>query len=49
VVAPDARGHGASDRAPADGSRAAHVPDAGHDVHLDNPDAWRKALTEFLA
>ncbi|MEV4627111.1 alpha/beta hydrolase [Micromonospora sp. NPDC049523] len=25
------------------------VPGAGHDVHLDSPDPWRAALTEFLA
>lgn len=30
VVAPDARGHGDSERAPADVSRAAHVADAAH-------------------
>jgi pimeloyl-ACP methyl ester carboxylesterase len=25
------------------------VPDAGHDVHLDAPEAWRAALERFLA
>ncbi|WP_211349531.1 alpha/beta fold hydrolase [Micromonospora pisi] len=27
---------------------AVEVPGAGHDVHLDSPDAWRAALTAFL-
>lgn len=25
------------------------IPDAGHDLHLDNPTAWRAALEQFLA
>lgn len=25
------------------------IPDAGHDLHLDNPAAWRKALETFLS
>ncbi len=24
------------------------IPQAGHDLHLDNPDAWREALQAFL-
>jgi pimeloyl-ACP methyl ester carboxylesterase len=24
------------------------IPDAGHDVHLDQPGEWRAALTRFL-
>jgi pimeloyl-ACP methyl ester carboxylesterase len=24
------------------------VPDSGHDVHLDQPAAWRRLLEEFL-
>jgi pimeloyl-ACP methyl ester carboxylesterase len=30
------------------GSRLAEIPDAGHDVHLDQPDHWHAVLGEFL-
>ena len=29
-------------------ARLVEVADAGHDVHLDQPDGWRAALSEFL-
>ncbi len=25
------------------------IPDAGHDLHLDQPRAWRRTLAGFLA
>lgn len=28
--------------------RAVRIAGAGHDVHLDSPDAWRAAVTDFL-
>jgi pimeloyl-ACP methyl ester carboxylesterase len=31
------------------GARLAEIPDAGHDVHLDQPDQWHAALGDFLA
>jgi pimeloyl-ACP methyl ester carboxylesterase len=31
------------------GARLAEIPDAGHDVHLDQPDRWHAVLGEFLA
>lgn len=31
------------------GARLTEIPDAGHDVHLDQPDHWHAVLTEFLA
>jgi pimeloyl-ACP methyl ester carboxylesterase len=31
------------------GSRLVEIPDAGHDVHLDQPGRWRAAVEEFLA
>jgi pimeloyl-ACP methyl ester carboxylesterase len=30
-------------------ARLVEIPDAGHDLHLDQPGAWRKALEGFLA
>lgn len=35
----------------AEAAPSAHIAtiDAGHDVHLDNPEAWSDALTRFLA
>lgn len=30
------------------GARLVEVPDAAHDLHLDRPDEWRRALTDFL-
>jgi pimeloyl-ACP methyl ester carboxylesterase len=30
-------------------ARLAEIPDAGHDVHLDQPDHWHAVLGEFLA
>lgn len=30
------------------GTRLVEMPDAAHDVHLDRPEDWRQALTEFL-
>ncbi len=29
-------------------ARIAEIPDAGHDVHLDNADGWRIRLADFL-
>jgi pimeloyl-ACP methyl ester carboxylesterase len=29
-------------------ARFIEIPDAKHDLHLDSPEAWRKALTAFL-
>ena len=29
-------------------ARCVEVPGAGHDVHLESPEAWRRAVTEFL-
>lgn len=31
------------------GSRLVEIPDAGHDVHLDQPARWRAAVEDFLA
>jgi pimeloyl-ACP methyl ester carboxylesterase len=31
------------------GARLAEIPDAGHDVHLDQPDRWYAVLGDFLA
>ena len=31
------------------GSRLVEIPDAGHDVHLDQPALWRAAVEKFLA
>jgi pimeloyl-ACP methyl ester carboxylesterase len=31
------------------GARFVDIPDAKHDVHLDRPEQWRAALSEFLA
>lgn len=31
------------------GARAVEIADAGHDVHLDQPEAWRTTLARFLA
>ena len=30
------------------GSRVAEIADAGHDVHLDQPERWRAAVGDFL-
>jgi pimeloyl-ACP methyl ester carboxylesterase len=30
-------------------ARYVELPDAGHDLHLEQPEAWRKLLLEFLA
>jgi pimeloyl-ACP methyl ester carboxylesterase len=30
------------------GSRVAEIADAGHDVHLDQPERWRAAVEDFL-
>lgn len=56
VVIPEQRGHGRSDRQPADMSRAAFVrsrlveiANAGHDIHLDQPERWRQALETFIS
>lgn len=29
-------------------ARLVEVPNAKHDVHLDRPDEWRRALSDFL-
>ena len=31
------------------GAKLVEIADAGHDVHLDRPAEWRRALTEFLS
>jgi pimeloyl-ACP methyl ester carboxylesterase len=31
------------------GTRLAEIEDAGHDVHLDQPERWRNVLLEFIA
>jgi pimeloyl-ACP methyl ester carboxylesterase len=28
--------------------RLVEIPDAGHDLHLERPDEWRRVLTDFL-
>jgi len=30
------------------GARLAELPDAGHDVHVDQPGAWTRTLGDFL-
>jgi pimeloyl-ACP methyl ester carboxylesterase len=30
-------------------ARYVELPDTGHDLHLEQPEAWRKLLLEFLA
>ena len=32
-----------------DGAHVVTVPDAGHDVHLHQPEEWRRAIEPFLA
>ena len=29
-------------------ARLVEIEDAGHDLHLDQPEAWHKALAQFL-
>jgi pimeloyl-ACP methyl ester carboxylesterase len=31
------------------GAQLAEIEDAGHDLHLDQPERWRQAVGDYLA